>query len=102
MLREAIRHESVARRVLVDDHSAHFFRFFDYVQKANFDLASDAFDTFKMLLTRHKALAAQFLEANYEPVRSRSRIKLSKHLLQIISTRHVLSLLSANAGLFAV
>jgi len=65
MLRECIRYEELARIVL---HSPHFYDFFKYVEVSTFDIASDAFATFKELLTRHKMLAAEFLEANYDQV----------------------------------
>merc|ERR1719383_200365 len=65
MLRECIRFEACAKIVL---HSQNFFDFFKYVEVSTFDIASDAFATFKELLTRHKMLAADFLEANYEAV----------------------------------
>jgi calcium binding protein 39 len=65
MLRECIRYEDLSKIVL---HSSHFFDFFKYVEVSTFDIASDAFATFKELLTRHKMLAAEFLEANYDQV----------------------------------
>jgi len=65
MLRECIRFEALAKIVL---HSPNFFDFFKYVEVSTFDIASDAFATFKDLLTRHKMLAADFLEANYDQV----------------------------------
>jgi len=65
MLRECIRYEALARIVM---NSEHFNNFFKYIEAPNFDIASDAFATFKDLLTRHKMLAAEFLEAQYEPV----------------------------------
>jgi len=65
MLRECIRFEALAKIVL---HSNYFYDFFKYVEVSTFDIASDAFATFKELLTRHKMLAADFLEANYDPV----------------------------------
>ena len=42
--------------------------FFKLIEAPNFDIASDAFATFKELLTRHKMLAAEFLEANYDRI----------------------------------
>lgn len=45
MLRESIRHEPLAKVVL---HSEHFYRFFKYVEMSTFDIASDAFSTFKV------------------------------------------------------
>ncbi len=47
MLRECIRHEPLARIVL---HSKHFSSFFNYVEMSTFDIASDAFATFKVSL----------------------------------------------------
>ncbi len=35
---------------------------------SNFDVASDAFATFKDLLSKHKAISAEFLERNYDLV----------------------------------
>ena len=47
MLRECIRYESLTRMIL---HSEDFFKFFEYVEMSTFDIASDAFATFKVLL----------------------------------------------------
>jgi len=63
MLRECIRHEQLAKIILELEH---FYKFFGYVELSTFDVASDAFSTFKDLLTRHKILCAGFLENNYE------------------------------------
>ncbi|KJE90212.1 Mo25-PA [Capsaspora owczarzaki ATCC 30864] len=65
MLREALRYEALAKTVL---HSEQFYKFFDYVELSTFDIASDAFATFKELLTRHKILCAEFLEKNYDRI----------------------------------
>lgn len=65
MLRECCRHEDLARRMLYSDD---FYKLFKYVEVSTFDIASDAFSTFKDLLTRHKMLCAEFLEANYDKV----------------------------------
>ncbi|KAL6567545.1 hypothetical protein OROGR_001213 [Orobanche gracilis] len=63
MLRECIRHQSVAKYVLDPEHMKNFF---DYIQLPNFDIASDAAATFKELLTRHKSTVADFLSKNYD------------------------------------
>lgn len=91
MLRECIRHEHLAKIVL---QHPEFYKFFQYVevriifferlhiicrlilllylhgvmklQVSTFDIASDAFATFKELITKHKALCAEFLELNYD------------------------------------
>lgn len=65
MLRECARYEALAKIML---HSDEFFNFFRYVEVSTFDIASDAFSTFKELLTRHKLLCAEFLEQNYDKV----------------------------------
>lgn len=51
MLRECARHESLAKLVL---GSEDFYKFFGFIESSSFDIASDAFSTFKELLTRHK------------------------------------------------
>jgi len=63
MLRECIRHEVVARTVL---ESPDFDKLFVYVALPNFEVASDAFITFKDLLTLHKSLAAEVLDRKYD------------------------------------
>ncbi|XP_059823860.1 calcium-binding protein 39-like isoform X2 [Hypanus sabinus] len=63
MLRECIRHEPLAKIILYSEHFRDFFR---YVEMSTFDIASDAFATFKDLLTRHKVTCGQFLEQNYD------------------------------------
>uniref|UniRef100_A0A8C0S517 Calcium binding protein 39 like n=1 Tax=Canis lupus familiaris TaxID=9615 RepID=A0A8C0S517_CANLF len=65
MLRECIRHEPLAKIILF---SSQFRDFFKYVELSTFDIASDAFATFKDLLTRHKVLVADFLEQNYDTI----------------------------------
>lgn len=65
MLRECTRYEPLAKIML---HSEDFYNFFKFVEVSTFDIASDAFSTFKELLTRHKILCAEFLEANYDKV----------------------------------
>ncbi|KAK2143649.1 hypothetical protein LSH36_824g03046 [Paralvinella palmiformis] len=65
MLRECCRHEELVRMILEFDE---FYNFFAYVEVSTFDIASDAFSTFKELLTRHKILCAEFLEQNYDKV----------------------------------
>jgi len=65
MLRECARYEALAKIML---YSEDFFNFFKYVEVSTFDIASDAFSTFKELLTKHKMLCADFLENNYDKV----------------------------------
>jgi len=65
MLRECIKHEPIAKILLYSDN---LWEFFKYVEMPNFEIASDGFATFKELLTKHKALSAEFLEKNYDQV----------------------------------
>ncbi|KAG2203356.1 calcium-binding protein 39 [Mucor mucedo] len=63
ILRECIRHEALAKILL---YSTKFYQFFDYVEMSTFDIASDAFASFKEILTKHKPMVADFLELNYD------------------------------------
>lgn len=65
ILRECIRHEALAKILL---YSSKFYQFFDYVEMSTFDIASDAFASFKEILTKHKPMVADFLELNYDEV----------------------------------
>eukprot|EP00033_Pygsuia_biforma_P002232 GCRY01002472.1.p1 GENE.GCRY01002472.1~~GCRY01002472.1.p1 ORF type:complete len:333 (+),score=79.09 GCRY01002472.1:141-1139(+) len=66
MLRECVRHEVLTQFLL--DNLKNFNRFFEYVEYSTFDIASDAFATFRDLLTKHKKLCAEFMEKNYDEV----------------------------------
>jgi len=65
ILREVIRHEELNDMLL---NSPLFYKFFDFVQLSTFDVATDAFSSFKLMLTKHKASCAKYLDANYEPI----------------------------------
>eukprot|EP01041_Mallomonas_annulata_P013397 gene13396-28406_t len=68
MVRECIRHDPIARRLL---HSEQLWLFFDsFVHQPNFDVASDAFNTLRDLLmsSRNKSLAAEFLETHFDDI----------------------------------
>ncbi len=45
-----------------------FAQYFEKVQATNFEVASDAFQTFKDLLTRHKSLVGAYLNSHYDEV----------------------------------
>ncbi len=68
MLRECIRYENIARKVLNDPSLWLFFD--DYVHMPNFDVASDAFVTLGDLLTRHKPVVFDFLFFKFDEVLS--------------------------------
>jgi len=63
ILRECIRYEPLAALII---KSPKFYNLFNYVELSTFDVASDAFSTFKDLLTRHKMASSKFLEDEYE------------------------------------
>ncbi|CAK7288918.1 Calcium-binding protein 39-like [Vulpes lagopus] len=76
MLRECIRHEPLAKIILF---SSQFRDFFKYVELSTFDIASDAFATFKIFEDYEKLL----LSENY--VTKRQSLKL---LGELILDRH--------------
>lgn len=47
MLRECVRHEPLCKIIL---YSEEFYNFFGFVEVSTFDIASDAFSTFKVWL----------------------------------------------------
>ena len=64
MLRECLRTEVLAQEVL---HSLfRDVRLFDYIENPSFEVASDAWASFRSLLKTHKAMVAEFLTDNYE------------------------------------
>lgn len=65
MLRECIRHEPLAKITL---WSEQFYDFFRYVEMSTFDIASDAFATFKVSGLSHSAVVAEqiFFESRSE------------------------------------
>ncbi|KAH9765422.1 protein mo25 [Citrus sinensis] len=63
MLRECIKFPSLARYIL---ESASFELFFKFVELPTFDVASDAFSTFKDLLTKHLTVVSEYLTAHYD------------------------------------
>lgn len=59
---EILRYEPLVKVMLDIDL---FSPFFGLIQSENFDIATNAFNTFKELLTKHKTAVASFLEKNY-------------------------------------
>lgn len=62
VLRECIKNEELTRITLEHHHE----KFFEYANLASFDILSDAFSTFRDLMTRHKHIVKKFLEENYQ------------------------------------
>jgi len=54
-----VRFQPLCRHVLF---SPDFIKMFDYMQLPTFEIASDAAASFREVLTRHKALVAEYLE----------------------------------------
>jgi calcium binding protein 39 len=63
ILRECTTSETLTSILL---KSKAFFNLFDYMEHPNFDVASDASYTFKAIITKHKTIAAEFMEQNFE------------------------------------
>jgi len=63
MLRNACVQEPICKLILT---APNFYDFFVHISSVNFDVASDAFNTFKEVLSKHKNLSAEFLEKNYQ------------------------------------
>eukprot|EP01038_Epipyxis_sp_PR26KG_P012589 gene12589-16882_t len=92
MLRECIRHDVLAKYLL---ESSHLWKFFDtYVHLPNFDVASDAFNTLKELLTtpKNKLISSDFFDKNYNHVISKYEILLQSE--NYVTKRRSLTLLS--------
>lgn len=64
MLRECLRTEVLAREVL--HNLFRDIRLFEYIENPSFEVASDAWASFRSLLKTHKATVAEFLMENYE------------------------------------
>ncbi|XP_047338752.1 calcium-binding protein 39 [Impatiens glandulifera] len=89
MLRECIKVASLAKYIL---ESPSFMLFFKYVELPNFDVASDAFSTFKDLLTKHETAVSQFLSVHYEEFFESYEILLASS--NYVTRRQSLKLLS--------
>ena len=70
MLRECVRYEALAKILL---QSEQFYEFFKYVEVSNFDIASDAYSTFKVILKYY------FLGTCVDLYGSKMRITLLTH-----------------------
>lgn len=62
MIRESCRFQYTNKRLL---HSPAFDLLFDHIEAPLFDVSSDAFQTFKELLTRNRIVVADFLKTQY-------------------------------------
>lgn len=69
VLRELLRSEDICRYMLFTP--AILDNFLSFVQLPIFDVASDAFSTFKTMMTKHKKLVCQYLNDNFDVFFSR-------------------------------
>jgi len=63
IIRECIHQEKLAKHIL---QSPTFYRFFDWLELKAFEIASDAYCTFKDLLTYQKSLVSDFMIDNFD------------------------------------
>ena len=65
IIRQLARQEQLCKAQL---EMPDFLKFFDYVNLNTFEIASDAFATFNLILTKHKKLCSTFLTKNFDLV----------------------------------
>ncbi|KAF8907811.1 Mo25-like protein [Hymenopellis radicata] len=63
VLKEMLRHESLAKILLNSDQ---FYTFPNYIESTTFGISCDAFSNLKETLTRHKPMVATYLETHYD------------------------------------
>ncbi|EME81032.1 uncharacterized protein MYCFIDRAFT_204160 [Pseudocercospora fijiensis CIRAD86] len=87
ILKEALKHDAVAAVILYDEPSEDgktrdiyndvdvsqkvtgkgvFWSFFTWIDKSSFEVSADAFDCFRLILTKHKPLVAQYINTNFD------------------------------------
>ena len=42
------------------------WKFFDWIDQSSFEVSADAFDCFRLILTKHKQLVAQYISTNFD------------------------------------
>ncbi|XP_056175667.1 uncharacterized protein LOC115693259 isoform X4 [Syzygium oleosum] len=80
MLRECIKFPTLAKYIL---ESASFELFFKFVELPNFDVTSDAFTTFKDLLTKHGEVVAEYLNIHYDEDSSKNIQMTAFHIFKV-------------------
>jgi calcium binding protein 39 len=87
ILKEALKWDAVAAVILYDEPMPNgktvdiynevdtskpssgrgvFWNFFGWIDKSSFEISADAFDTFRLLLTKHKPLVSQYIGTNFD------------------------------------
>lgn len=81
MIRECARHIQLAR-IMVTEPGTVLTDFFTHVESPMFEVASDAFDTFRDLLLLHKDLTSKLLRERYEDFfQSYTKLLLSENFV---------------------
>ncbi|KAM3413848.1 hypothetical protein BST61_g10525 [Cercospora zeina] len=99
ILKEALKHDSVAAVILYNEprtdgktvdiysdvdvsHPASgegiFWNFFTWIDESSFEVSADAFDCFRLILTKHKGLVAQYINTNFDMFFARYNATLIK------------------------
>lgn len=87
ILKEALKWDAVAAVILYDEPAVDgkridiysdvdvtkpssgrgvFWSFFSWIDKSSFEVSADAFDCFRLLLTKHKQLVSQYISTNFD------------------------------------
>jgi calcium binding protein 39 len=87
ILKEALKHDAVTAVILYDEPSENgksidiyndvdvskpssgkgvFWKFFTWIDKSSFEVSADAFDCFRLILTKHKGLVSQYISTNFD------------------------------------
>lgn len=87
ILKEALKWDAVAAVILYDEPSSDgrttdiyndvdvtkpssgkgvFWKFFGWIDKSSFEVSADAFDCFRLILTKHKQLVSQYFNTNFD------------------------------------
>lgn len=87
ILKEALKQDAVAAVILYDEPRSDgkavdiyndvdvlqkssgrgvFWNFFSWIDKSSFEVSADAFDCFRLILTKHKTLVAQYINTNFD------------------------------------
>lgn len=85
ILKEALKWDAVAAVILFDEPTANgridiydidlsrqasgngvFWKFFTWIDKSSFEVSADAFDCFRLILTKHKQIVSQFINTNFD------------------------------------
>jgi len=90
MLRECVAIDEELAKIIIYDQR--FYALFEYVNLDAFDVASDAFRTFREVMLTHKPLVARYLSENYGPFFEHYEKLLKTH--NYVTLRQSLKLLS--------